>query len=511
MPRVEAIEYDPLPAFEGFHLSNQTEGALIGGYGSGKSVALCAEALKRALQQPGSEWLIGRQTIDSLRVTTERTFLDMLPPGFAAECRYHRGGNHVQEITLPNESIIYFRGLDDWRKLKSLNLAGFFLDEADEISPETYEGLTTRVRQASVSPSAKRAGAGRVTQHIIRVAMNPNGHDYYWDRFVKNQNPDRGLWLSTSLDNPYNPFSYIDLLLSYPDPWVRRYVFCSFEDFQGVIYPEWDWNTHVVNPYGLYDASNVFLMGMDPGTQNPTGGVWCYWDRQIGKLVGVAEYLQADTAVTPHVYAWRQIEAHGTHNLTRQPGRMRVTRRIADPATLPMRDRGSQMSLESQFSKHGFYFEKGPERIPDRLPALGQLIHANRFVVTKECELLYEQIKQDRYEDLTPDQIAKGVEAKPFKRNVDLVDAAQYVASRWSPPDPTRVVRVERPLHRIRGDRDIELLEHIRKLKDEGMDEAAAALEKELIPDDMLVDARRHIQQRVHGQHKSASTSRGLY
>jgi hypothetical protein len=320
MPRVEAIEYDPLPAFEGFHLSNQTEGALIGGYGSGKSVALCAEALKRALQQPGSEWLIGRQTIDSLRVTTERTFLDMLPPGFAAECRYHRGGNHVQEITLPNESIIYFRGLDDWRKLKSLNLAGFFLDEADEISPETYEGLTTRVRQASVSPSAKRAGAGRVTQHIIRVAMNPNGHDYYWDRFVKNQNPDRGLWLSTSLDNPYNPFSYIDLL-SYAGAVGAALRLLLVRGLPGRHLPGVGLEHARGQPvWVLRPAQRLFLMGMDPGTQNPTAASGATRPADRGKLVGVAEYLQPGVDVSPHVHAWRRIEAQGTHNTLAPPG-----------------------------------------------------------------------------------------------------------------------------------------------------------------------------------------------
>lgn len=503
MPNREVIDYDPLPVFEPFHATAAYEAAMIGGYGSGKSVALCAELLKQALQQPGSEWLLARQTIPSLRDTTEKTFLDMLPPGFLKESKVMRGGNHVQQITLPNGSLIHFSGLDDWRKLKSLNLAGFFLDEVDEIAKETYEGLLTRVRQVHPLAAAARNGAGKIQQRMVRVSMNPNGHDYYWEHFIQHQQRegkvvgrgDRMAFLSTSLDNPYNPIQYIENLLTMPEPWVRRYVFCSFEDFQGVIYPEWDWSTHVVDPYGYYDPRALFLMGMDPGTANPTAAMWVYNDRALGKLVGIAEYLMPGVAVSGHVNAWRRIEAAGTSNLTRRPGRMNVTRRIADPS-IATRDRGSMASLESQLQRKGFYFEHGPKNIPDRLPALAELIHNGRFVITKELELAYEQIKQYRYEDLTPDQIAKGVEAKPFKRNVDIVDATQYIASRWISPVAGRPVRSARSDVRIQSSHDVEMLARIKQMRDEGFPDEAAMLEKELIPDGVLVDAKQGLVKR---------------
>jgi PBSX family phage terminase large subunit len=436
------IRYDPLPAFKEFHACSAIEAALIGGYGSGKSRALVAEALKLGLAYPGSEHLVARKTIPSLRDTTENDFIEQMPKELWDACEKVKGGGHYQYIILPNGSKYYFKGLDDWRKIKSLNLMGIFVDEADEIDEDTYEGLTSRLRQVQPRQAALRLGATSIPFRVIRLASNPAGRNWIWHRFVKNGGRERPAFISTSLDNPYNPIAYIEHLLSFPEQWVKRFVFCSFDDFEGTIYPEWDWPTHVVKPYGQYtDPRGFFWMGMDPGTDHPTAGIWAYWDPTLphrggmGKLVIVAEYAKSGLSASHHIDEWRKIEAHGTHNLSRHPGRMKVRRRIADP-TIATRDRGSMMSLEAQYLREGFHFEHGPRQIPERMPMLGQLIHTEAIAVTEECMQTYEQIQQYRYEDLTPDQKLKGSTAKPLKKDVDLVDASQYIASRWL-PEPT--------------------------------------------------------------------------
>jgi hypothetical protein len=48
--------------------------------------------------------------------------------------------------------------------------------------------------------------------------------------------------------------------------------------------------------------------------------------------------------------------------------------------------------------------------------------------------MTYEQIKNYRWEDLTPTMRAKGKEAKPLKKDVDLVDTAEYLACEWLTP-----------------------------------------------------------------------------
>lgn len=424
------IDYKPIPKFVGFHQSRAYERAMFGGYGSGKSVALCAEAIAVGLEQPGSEILICRKTIPALRDTTEAIFVSLLPTKFFAQCEVSRHGGHYQSITFPNGSKYMFRGLDDWMKLKSLSLAHIFYDEVDEVDEETYIGMMSRVRQTRPTQKARDLGYTAITRRGICMASNPAGRNWCWKRWVSEEDraPGAEHFISTSLDNPYLPKDYIDALLAMPEPWIKRYVLCYFDEFAGQVYEDWTWDSHVVQPLrGSYAPDGVFMMGMDPGTRDPTAGLWCYYDQSTHTVVGVAEYQEAGLAVPKHAAEWRRIEAEH---------KMRVRRRIADPQAVNVRDRGTNMQLSDQYRRLGFNFELGPSKHNDRIPMLGQLIFLNRFKVTTDCPRTFEQIRDYRWADLTPAQRAKGEDApeKPLKKNSHLVDCAQYVASRYIAP-----------------------------------------------------------------------------
>ncbi len=432
-----SFDYRPLPVHHGFHRSTAYERSLFGGYGSGKSFALCADAISFGLAQPGSEILIARKTIPSLRDTTEAIFTAILPEALLAACDTRRMGGHYESITLPNGSKYMFRGLDDWTKLKSLSLAAIYYDEADEIDEDTYVGLMSRVRQRVPTPTARKLNAPEISRRTIVSASNPAGHNWLWKRFVSADAAPGTEWFkSTSLDNPFLPLTYIDSMLAMPKPWVRRYVLCDFDDFGGQIYGEWGWDSHVIEPYRQgYDAAGFFWMGMDPGTRDPTAGLWCYYDPNRHALVGVAEYQEHSLTAMTHAAAWRKIEARH---------RMKVRRRIADPHSINVRDRGTNNALSDQYRRLGFNFELGPTREHERIPALGQLIAQQRFLVTSDCPQSYEQILNYRWKDLTPQQRSLGLDApaKPLKRNTHLVDCGQFVASRYIAP-PKIEARVE--------------------------------------------------------------------
>lgn len=420
---VFTFDYRPLPVHHAFHMDTSYERTVFGGYGSGKSYALCAEAIAVALEQPGSEILVCRKTIPSLRDTTEAIFMGLLPPELFNQCAKSRMGGHYESITFPNGSKVMFRGLDDWMKLKSLNVAFIFFDEVDEIDEETYVGMMSRVRQTVPSAKAKALGYKEITRRGICSASNPAGHNWCWKRWVgPTKIANSAHFTSTSLDNPYLPLDYINQLLSMPEPWIRRYVLCGFDDFAGQIYDSFTWDSHVVPPYTELDPRGFIWMGMDPGTHDPTAGVWCYYDRAKHWLVAVAEYQEAGLAANVHAAAWQRIEARF--------GRCRVRRRIADP-NVTTRDRGTNMALSDQYRRLGFNFEQGPRLIEDRLPMLGRLIVEGRFKVAADCPQMYEQLRDYKWEDLSPAQRQKGSEPKPLKKNVHLVDCAQYVASRY--------------------------------------------------------------------------------
>jgi superfamily I DNA and RNA helicase len=70
--------YDAFPVHMPFHMTRSREKAAIGAVGSGKTLALCADAIGLALEQPGSRIMVARQTIPALRDTTETEFINLL-------------------------------------------------------------------------------------------------------------------------------------------------------------------------------------------------------------------------------------------------------------------------------------------------------------------------------------------------------------------------------------------------------------------------------------------------
>lgn len=429
----------PLPIHVPFHTSSVPERAAIGAFGSGKSYALCDEAIACALEQPGVRMVIARWTQNSLKDTTEAAFFDRLPPELYLAGETKRLGGHVDTFIFPNGSKVLFRGLDDWKKHRSLNIAWIFIDEADEVDEETWDGLKSRVRQVDVTSEARLRGyTAPITRRGMVLACNPAGHNWIYNRFVDPSTRKDGtaFFRSTSFDNPFLPADTLEGYLSFPEQWIKRYVLCQFDDFAGQIYESWGYDTHVI-PHYMVPKDGLIWMGMDPGTRNPTAGLWVHVTEIEGRrvMVGVAEYEEAGLPVEQHAKAWRKIE-RGL-----PPARWRVS----DPS-IQVRDRGTTHSLHDQYRRAGYNFQLGPRTHKDRIPMLGNLIATRQFMVTDKLPLTYEAIKQYRWEDLSAAARSKGADApeRPVKSNDHLVDCGQYVSSRWA-GRPSALVKPEKP------------------------------------------------------------------
>jgi PBSX family phage terminase large subunit len=420
--------YGAIPVHQQFHSSRAKERLLFGAFGSGKTYAIMAEAIALCLENPGIRGLIARKYVPDLRDTTETVFFDLLPDEIYRRGKSLRSGGHYSSFEFPNGSVVIFRSLDDWKRLKSFNLGFIAIDEADEIDEETYEGLLSRIRQTDPA----REGLPPIERRCIFMAANPQGHNWLWRRFVKEQRQDTAWFKSTSFDNPYLPLDYLDRLLQYPEPWIKRYVMCQFDDFAGQIYEEWSYDRHVIKPFKdqfgryKYDPNYGFWMGLDPGTRDPTAAVWVVVQPDKHRLVAVAEYEQASLAADVHAAAWRRIEAEH---------QMRVQWRVSDPS-IRVRDRSTNNSLEDTLRRLGFVFNLGPIQEKDRIPPLGNLIHRGQFVVTDDCPLTFEAVRDYQWRDLTPAQRSHDEDPPdhPLKRNTHLVEAAQYLATRYQVP-----------------------------------------------------------------------------
>ncbi len=168
-PRRLDIAYAPLVSQKKFHDSTARFKGFSGPIGSGKSQALCQEAIKLSYQNPGRTGLIGAPTYPMLRDTTVAALLEALGRNKIPH-EVNRSENHV--TMRETRSKILFRAVEEFERLRGSNLAWFGLDELTYTSEEAWLRLEGRLRD----PAAKRlCGFG---------VWTPKGYDWVYERFV---------------------------------------------------------------------------------------------------------------------------------------------------------------------------------------------------------------------------------------------------------------------------------------------------------------------------------------
>jgi len=226
------IDYVPLPKQQQFHNSPAKYKALVGGFGSGKTAAGCAEAIELSLRYPGNEGWICRRTGTELEDSTMSTFFEMLPES------YIRSFNKTKRnLVLYNGSRVKFRTLDDPDKIRGPNLGFFYIDEASEVREIFFRKLMGRLRLAT---ALYRPGF---------ITTNPPYKDHWiYKLFVEQESTKYQIITAPSAENPYLPPDYVqELRESYPADWVKVFLDGEFGFLpEGrPVYPEFRPSLHV--------------------------------------------------------------------------------------------------------------------------------------------------------------------------------------------------------------------------------------------------------------------------
>jgi hypothetical protein len=167
--RERVIEYHPLPSQQRFHDSRARFKGFSGPIGSGKSQALCQEALKLAYLNPGRTGLLGAPTFPMLRDATQAALLEILERN-----RIPHEWNRAESYLRLSEtrSRILFRAVEEFERLRGSNLAWFGLDELTYAPRQAWLRLEGRLRD----PRAARLCGFAV--------WTPKGFDWVHERFV---------------------------------------------------------------------------------------------------------------------------------------------------------------------------------------------------------------------------------------------------------------------------------------------------------------------------------------
>ena len=279
---------------------------------SGKTQAACRLIAAWAWHFGGPNWkfCIIRKTYRELADSTQAAFMrgdGKMPPACPPELvKSYKAKDEVVE--LKNGAQIMFRSAenayDAEDKIKNVTLAGFFIDQVEELDTGEYFGLYETLLSRLSDP--------RGPQKALLVA-NPGPEDHWvYKRFVgeRTKEPQTRRVSVTLLDNAPNlGASYVRRMLRRKETnplFYRRYILGEWGAFGGKRFAAWDPRRHVVDPFEVPPGWEI-VQGIDYGWAHPTAAVWCAIDFD-GRWWVVAEHVESERPVSHHAQQIRKTE-----------------------------------------------------------------------------------------------------------------------------------------------------------------------------------------------------------
>lgn len=238
-----------------FDYSNRYE-VYYGRAGSGKSVFITQKILCKACTSK-RKVLVIRKYATTLKDSVFQLFVDQLKKWKIYKfCKVNMS---TYTITLPNESVLLFKGLDDPEKIKSItDITDIWCEECSELSLDEFTQLDLRLR----------AQSGNLQ---IFVSFNPvSKQNFVYQKWFANGTPANTFVLHTTYkDNKFLPKEYIDALLekqkSNPT-YYKIYALGEFCTLDKLVYYNWK-----VEDFDHTQIKGKLLVGLDFGyTNDPT-------------------------------------------------------------------------------------------------------------------------------------------------------------------------------------------------------------------------------------------------
>jgi len=304
-PRKLEVGYSPFGAQVTAHRAPEDTVFLAGGWGSGKTWWLLAEALRNTIRNPGLPGVLVSPTFPLQRRTLYRAIIDLFPeatrwPSGAAgagDCL----GPMVREwsardrvLTMWNGAEWCFASAENPGSLEGATFAWGCMDEPRLIRHEAWRIFNSRIRDTR-STKLRRSVAGVPSM------------GWLWEEFGKPL-PNRLLVKARTADNPHLPPRYIESL-NLSDKLARAYLEGDFVVLSGVVY----WT---------YDPSGPSVVDVLPDPSLATYGALDFGGRRPAFMViqdvpGLGEVIVEEVCVSDTL---EQVHANQCAELLRSYG-----------------------------------------------------------------------------------------------------------------------------------------------------------------------------------------------
>ncbi len=279
--------------------------AFFGGVGNGKTTIGVLKVIEICRDFPNSRGVIARKTWPSLESTTMDEFFSLCSPDFL-DMKSTRKSAGSPQAKFKNGSTVLFRHLDDkgsgmsgrsstvYQRLSNLNLNFVFIDQAEEIAEQWFNLFRTRLRRVVYD------ALGRQCPHQLMLVGNMAGRNWIYRKFKIGTDPGYHLIEASTLENQKNlPPEYVKDLLSASKSWVDRYVYGSWDDYEGLIFGTFRRDIHEIEPFEIPPSWSKFRI-IDHGITKPGAAIFVAMDND-GNCFIFKDYYKGGLIIRQHV------------------------------------------------------------------------------------------------------------------------------------------------------------------------------------------------------------------
>lgn len=219
-----------------------------GGAGSGKSVFIAQKLIIKACNDK-RKVLVIRKYATTLKDSVFQLIIDMLKKWQIF--KYCKVNLSTYTITLPNDSVFLFKGMDDSEKIKSItDITDIWCEEATELQLDEYTQLDLRLRA--------------LTDNLqLFCSFNPVSKENWvfkkWFDTKANYDAANTMILKTTYkNNKFLPQSYIDALeekINSNPQYYKVYALGEFATLEGLVITNWKIQT--------FDAMSLAASGLE--------------------------------------------------------------------------------------------------------------------------------------------------------------------------------------------------------------------------------------------------------
>lgn len=406
------LTYRPHPIQEKFHKSKRRFRCIIGGNRSGKTYSSIMEAVWMAtgthpykkVEVPNQGWVVSLDFPTS-RDVAQPLVKSMLGQGYL---KNWREADKIAELV--NGSTIGFKSVDSgWEKFQGTKKLWIAFDE--EPKHTVYQECRMRVADL---------------KGYIWIAETPmQGMSWVYDTIYEPWEKNEGEWdvfIIKTQDNPYTDKKEIERLKKiFVGEERDARLEGKFVLFAGMVYKEFDYNTHVIEPFDIPDDWTR-VRAIDPGINNPTACLWCAVDPDNNYYI-YDEYYESERTVEENSAVIKAMS-----------GKQDIQYTLIDPVFVK-RTMQEKTSVRDEYIKNGIPCLPGLKDVSVGISAVKRKLHINEKTGKPElyffsnCKNTLKEIRRYRWDEFRVNPSEKNKKEKPKKIQDHAMDSLRWICA----------------------------------------------------------------------------------